>query len=199
MKRSLLFLVALSALFAACDKKPDPQVDTLSMLRSGKWKVNSGTVTMRQPNGIKAPQTYFPNLRLTCLQDDYIAFDSSNRGKVYSGTTKCSGSDGDSVSFVWVLKNNDKNMDIFGGYHIVDSVKYTFTTDPSAPNGVALSYSAAVSRVFDIHDAKLTNVTDNSFTLEYTLPAQYMDTTGGNWGSPVAKPDTFVYKVTYTH
>lgn len=199
MKRSLLFLAALLALFAACNKTPDPQVDVITMLRSGKWKVNSGTVTLRQPNGVKADKTYYPDLRMTCLQDDYIIFDSSNIGKVYSNTTKCSGSDVDSANFVWVLKNNDKNMDIIGGYHIVDSVIYNIVSDPTSSTGYAVTYSPAVSRISELKNAKLTNVSDNAFTLEYTLYAQYLDTTGGNAGSPVVKPDTFTYKVTYTH
>lgn len=200
MRRSLLLLLTLSAALFACNKTPDPQVDVISQLRTGKWKINSGTVTMHNLNWIQKDQTYWPTLRKICLRDDYIIFDSSDRGVVYSNTTRCSPADVDSIAFVWQLKNNDKNIDLFNIYKVVDSVAVTLVPIAStSPQAYKVQYDTATSYVSNIRNAKLSNVTDNSFTLEYSLIAKSYDSTGGHYSSPVLRPDTFVFHVTYSH
>ncbi len=196
MSKSLLLLLALFSILVACNKTPDPQSDVTTNLRTGKWKIASGTVTMRAPNGVKADQPYYPYLRKTCMQDDYIIFDSANHGAVYSNSTHCSVADADSISFVWHLKNNDKNIDLFNVYWMIDSISQQIALNSSSI--YVATYSNATSHEANIRDGKLSNVTASSFTLEYSLIGQYLDTTG-NPASPVAKPDTFEFHVNYTH
>lgn len=200
MRRALLLLLALPAIFVACNKTPDPQADVISMLRTGKWKLSSGTVNIRGLNGVRADHTYYPDLRRTCLRDNTILFDSSNRGVVYNGSNRCLASEPDSVNFIWQLKNNDQNIDLFNIYKVVDSVGLKLNTvTGSSPTAYYITYDTATSYIANIPNAKLSNVTDNSFTLEYTLVAKYYDSTGGNYSNPILKPDTFVFKATYTH
>ena len=198
MRRALLLLLALPAIFVACNKTPDPQADVISMLRTGKWKLSSGTVNIRGLNGLRADHTYYPDLRRVCLRDNTILFDSSNRGVVYNNTNRCLASEPDSVNFIWQLKNNDQNIDLFNIYKVVDSVGLTLNP-VTGSTGYYVTYDTATSYINNIRDAQISNVTDNSFTLEYTLVARYYDSTGGNFSAPVLKPDTFVFKATYTH
>lgn len=200
MKQSLLLLLALFTIFIACNKTPDPQADTITMLRTGKWKISSGTVTMRGPNGVKAAQTYYPGLRKICLRDDYIIFDSSNHATVYSGTSRCSAADPDSVGFIWQLKNNEKNFDFFNAYKIIDSVAQTVYLDNTVtPSIYRVKYDTATSHEINIRDGKISNITENTFTLEYSLVGQYNDTTDNHYDAPILRPDTFIYRVNYTH
>lgn len=199
MRRSLLLLLALFSILIACNKTPDPQADVLTMLRTGKWHVTSGTVTMRGPNGVKADQTYYPDLRRQFLRDDEIRFDSSERAIVYNNSKRSDIGDPDSVSFIYVIKNNDANFDFFNAYKIVDSVAQVVYPDAGGPNGYKVRYDTAVSHVINILDGKLKNVSETSFSLEYSLIGQYNDTTAGNYVTPILRPDTFIFHVTYGH
>lgn len=199
MKRALFFLLALSVFYVACNKTPDPQVDVTSMLRTGKWHISSGTVTIRGLDGTKVAQKYYPDLRRLCLRDDYITFDSSNRGFVFSNSSRCSNGDIDSVAFVWQLKNNDSLIDLFNVYHMVDSVAVSYIPVAGTSAPYMLKFDTATTAISNIRNAKLSNVTDNSFSLQYSLVARSFDSTGGHFNGPLVVPDTFVFNVTYTH
>ncbi|WP_133162646.1 hypothetical protein [Flavipsychrobacter stenotrophus] len=199
MRRSLLLLLALFSILIACNKTPDPQLDVITMLRTGKWHITSGTVTMRGPNGVKAAQTYYPNLRKQYLRDDEIRFDSSGYAFVYNNSKRSDVGDPDSVGFNYVIKNNDANFDFFNAYKIIDSVAQVIYPDAAGPNGYSARYDTAVSHVKDIRNGKLSNVSETSFTIEYSLIGQYNDTTLTHWTTPILRPDTFIFNVTYGH
>ena len=72
MKKYLLLAVSLILIFAACNKKPGtPTATRESMLRSGKWKITSGTLTVRLSNGGDTVLNYM-NWIPACRQDDYL-------------------------------------------------------------------------------------------------------------------------------
>ena len=200
MRQLLLAVLVLSIITLACNTHPDVAPDMAGMMRTGKWKISAGTVTLRQPNGVKKDQTYWPNLRKICLRDDYIVFDSSNIGSVHNGGTSCSLATADSINFIWQLKNNGGNIDLLNIYTVVDSVAQTVYLDNTVtPNIYKIRYDTATSRTANIVNATIKQFSQSSFVLEYPHIGQYLDTTGGHQASPVAKPDTFIFHVTYSN
>ena len=199
--RQLLFLLLILSIFAvACKNSPNVPPDRGSMLRTGKWRISAGTVTIRLPNGVKSEQTYWNNLRRVCLRDDFLVFDSSNHGSVHNGGTSCSLGTPDSISFIWQLKNNGNNIDLLNAFTVVDSVAETVYLDGTVtPNVYRVRFDTATSYRSDIVNAKISNFSQSSFLLEYSLIGQYPDTTMGNQATPVIKPDTFVFHVTYSN
>jgi opacity protein-like surface antigen len=247
MKKYLLLAVSLILIFAACNKKPGtPTATRESMLRSGKWKITSGTLTVRLSNGGDTVLNYM-NWIPACRQDDYLVFDSGYHGAIFSNSTKCNASDADSISFLWQFSNSFNNLSLYNGfdffYGISDSVlAFRFDTLQQSPlvldtlHGV-LDTTAGYTRVviildtiwkrqFDsvslpvtaVYNAAVTNFSQSSFTLSYTLVlppiTSYPDTTNHHTGwiidntttppdtldyLPIYRADTFKYNVTYTN
>ena len=251
MKKYLILSLSLILLFAACNKKPGASAPTREdILRSGKWKITSGTLTVTLPNGKDTTLNYMDWIP-SCRQDDYIVFDSGIHAALFSNSTKCNVSDPDSISFQWLFTSNysyltmDHGFDFF--YGISDSVlPFRFDTLQQSPlvldtvHGVldtdAAALAAGYTRVlivldtvwklqFDtvampttaIYNAQVTNFTESSFTISYSLTQPPItsrpDTTGFHTGwiidntttppdtadfQPIYRPDVFRYKVTYT-
>ena len=156
MRQLLLSLLVLSLFIVACNNTPTVPPDRGSMLRTGKWKISAGTVTIRLPNGVKSEQTYWPNLRKICLRDDYIVFDSSNHGSVHNGGTSCSAVSSDSISFIWQLKNNGDNIDLLNIFTVVDSVAESVYLDASVtPNVYKVRFDTATTYRSNIVNGKI--------------------------------------------
>ena len=134
----LLSGITLSAmlLFNACSKKKQaPGVP--DMLRTGKWKLASGTVMVRKPNGKDTTLNYL-NFIPECYKDDYFSFNSATQGTKYNGTNMCNAGDPDSTVFSWTLMNNNTQISLYSGfnyiYGIVDTVQlYKFDTLSQSP------------------------------------------------------------------
>ncbi len=220
MKKTLFSLLALFLLAESCTKTPpDPTHGT--MLRTGKWKISAATIRMKLPNGKDTTMDYIQFIP-KCHQDDYIRFDSLSYGSVHNNGTSCSVADADSISFVWRLKNNETVMDIFNGFTLIDSVAETILTpyhfdtlsqDPflvldtisNDPANIVLdtvwdlNFSSATTSNINIYNATLSNFTQASFTMDFILPAHYPDSTHFHEMSPIIRPDSFHYHVTYSN
>ncbi len=120
-------VLALSVLLcvAACNKKPTPNYGTESKLRSGKWKLASGTVKLRKPDGKDTTVDYMQFIP-ECYKDDYFMFDSMNMGRRFTGSTTCSPADPEYFSFYWDLKDN-AFLSLYNGlnyiYGITDTIQ----------------------------------------------------------------------------
>lgn len=134
-----LFL-AMSALLilVACGKKPTSTPNRADILRTGKWKVSSGTITVNLPNGRDTTLDYMTFIP-ACHRDDYILFDSGNAAAIYSGGSKCNAGDPDHIDFVWLLhRDNESLIDLYGGFNntfgIVDTIQpFQFDTLSTNP------------------------------------------------------------------
>ena len=199
MKKLFTPLIALLLFIGACKKDTIPPLDRAGMLRTGKWKISNSKVRLRLPNGIYGTVDYGA-ARKKCIVDNYLKFDSLTRGAVHNGGVSCNLADPDSVGFVWVLKNNDNNIDILNCYTLIDSVAQSLYVDV---NGVyQVKYDSAISYISNIYNGVLTNFSQSSFILEYPLIAHYGDTTaakGGSAGAPAILPDTFHFMITYSN
>ncbi len=119
MKKYFLLTLPVILILAvvACNKTPTPSTPgRADMFRVGKWKISGGTFTKRLPDGHDTVLTYL-NFIPDCHKDDYIIFDSGLNAAVYSGSNKCNPSDADHIPFVWQLKNNGNNIDLYSGFN----------------------------------------------------------------------------------
>ena len=212
--KKILFLFTVIAIFTACNQSaPTISPDKESILRTGKWKLVSGTVTLKNPSGIDTTLNYMPFVPV-CHLDDYIKFDSGGNASVFPGATKCESSDADSVNFNWRLLNNDNNMDIlnvFNFFYLVyDSIvtPYYFDTISQSPILVLDTLSNNPVVVLDtiwrvkfdsaaiigplyyqgvnIYSADISNFSKSGFTLSFKWYTQYPDTTKWHEGGPPA-------------
>lgn len=200
MRKLIVPFVAILALFASCTKKVDPNPNRDAMLRTGKWKITTSMVTLRLPNGQKGTIDYGA-YRSTCLVDNYLKFDSTNKGAIHNGGVSCSGFDADSIGFIWQVKNNGVNIDILGCYTMIDSVKESIYLD-AADNIYKVAYSTGPSYRSNIVNGTFSSFSQSSFVLNYSIPGYYADTMPANGGSaaaPVYLPDTFNYHITYSN
>jgi hypothetical protein len=200
MKKLIVPFAATMVLFASCTKEVTPNPNREAMLRSGKWKISTSMVTLRMPNGLKGTVDYGAN-RSACLVDNYLKFDSTNKGAVHNGGVSCSGFDADSIGFTWQLKNNGNNIDMLGCYTVIDSVKPSIYFD-GTDNIYKVAYGTGPSYRSSIVNGVLTGFSQSSFVLEYSIPGYYADTmpaNGGSAASPVYLPDTFNYHITYSN
>jgi hypothetical protein len=210
MKYFIPILVALFVMEGCIQKTPSITPNKESMLRTGRWKVTSGTITQRKPNGWDTTLNYMLFVP-SCHTDDYIRFDSLNHAYVYSNTIKCSQADPDSISFVWRLLNNDQNMDILNVFNFfyMDSETinpgYFFDTLSQSPivvldtistNPIVVLDSIWVANfipilvdgreLFDnginLYSTYISNFSQQSFTLSFKWYAFYADTTNHHTG-----------------
>ncbi len=201
MKRLLLPLLVIILFFEACTKTTTVPPGPDGMLRTGKWKISTSMVTLRMPNG-KPVTVDYGGFRKACIKDNYLKFDSLNRGAVHNNGVSCSAADADSVGFIWAVKSNGTKIDLLGCYGLIDSVAMSVITDATTSTGYNIMYDTAVSYLHNIYNGGLTNLTQSSFILEYDLPAHYPDTTAAKGGSPTAPVilnDTFHFHITYTN
>ena len=237
MKYVFLTLLSISILFLACSKKSNPASSRANMLRTGKWKMSSGSLSVKLPGGIRDTTLNYLTYVPACHLDDYIDFGPSTFGSVFSGSLKCSPNDPDSVQFQWGLSNNDNNISLFRGFSVIWSVKsivwpYSVDTTQFTPflaldtlHGVndtlpgytrqvvvldsfwtVKYYSDSVPN-FDIYNAQISDFSQSSFTIIFSMYSTYMDTTHNHTGilagttdmDPVVRPDTVKYKLTFTN
>ncbi len=230
------FIITLSlaaVLFAACSKKATIPVDTQKdWLRNSKWKIASGTLTVKKPNGKDTVLNYLDWIP-ACNKDDYFGFNTATTGSFFNGGVRCAPSDPDSISFTYELSNDNKYLSLYCSDHLYYSVNETILPwvidtlvfPPSdvvldtlhGVNDTAAGYTrtlivmdtlwklhfapAAVDNI-NIVNAPITNFTANSFTLYFTLKAQYPDSTNLHPGAPdwdpIIRVDTFKYKINFT-
>jgi hypothetical protein len=139
--------------------------------------------------------------RYDCVKDNYLKFDSLNRGSLLNGGVSCSVGDADSIGFIWVLKNNGNNVDILNCYTLVDSIAQTVVLDGTTGKYTP-HYDAAPSYIANLYNAAISNFSQSSFVLEYDLLGRYPDTTaakGGSETAPMILADTFHFHITYSN
>jgi hypothetical protein len=154
MKKFLLVALSVVLVFSACQRTPKPQTPSRAdIMRIGKWKLSSGTLTIKLPSGKDTVMNYL-NFITPCHLDDYIVFDSQMHGEVYSGSDKCNPVDPDYIPFVWQLVDNDNALDLYNGfnsiYGIQDSISpYSFDTLFNNPSGTPPLVLDTVHGYFD--------------------------------------------------
>jgi len=233
MTKYLVITLSLAViLFAACSKKATPSVATYGdWLRNSKWKIASGTLTMKKPNGQDTILNYL-NWIPTCHLDDYFGFNTPTTGAYFNGSVVCDPSQPDSFSFTYALSDDAKYLSLYNNDHFYYSVTesilpYVFDTLQWNPylildtlygvNDTAAGYTRTVivlDTIWNLNftstpvinttivNAPITNFTANTFTLYFTLLAQYPDSTNMHAGAPDSNPiirqDTFKYNINYT-
>ncbi len=221
MKKFLLLITAV-AMFSACTQTAPPITPNKeSILRTGRWILASGVVTLKNPNGKDTTMDYMQFVS-ACHKDDYIKFDSLGQAAIFPGSLRCSPADADSVSFNWRLLNNDNNIDIlnvFNFYWVVrDSIvlPYYLDTIATSPSLVIDSVwvvrfdSAAVSgpvyyQGYNIYNADISNFSKSGFTLSFKAYSTYPDTTQWHEGgppayqNPIMRNDTLRYVLNYNN
>ena len=243
MTKYLVITLSLAViLFAACSKKATPSADTYKdWLRNSKWRIASGTLTMKKPNGQDTILNYL-NWIPTCNKDDYFGFNTATTGAFFNGSVLCAPSDPDSISFTYQLSDDNKYLSLYCSDHLYYSVTetvlpYVFDTLQWNPSLVLdtiygaldtpllnpvikldtiwnLNFAATPVSNINIVNAPITNFTANSFTLYFTLKAQYPDTTNNQTGkyyftdalgnadsadvNTIIRVDTFKYLINYT-
>jgi hypothetical protein len=198
MKQVLLSLLVIAVIFSSCTKTPSAPTTRDVQLRTGKWRITSSSVTLKLFNG-KPGTVNYGQYRMPCLLDNFLKFDSLNRGAIHNGGVSCSKSDADSIAFIWVLKNNGNNIDLLNCYTLIDSVDQTIVFDPG-PSIYEAQYATSSCYVSNLYNAQISNFSQSSFVLKYDLPAHYLDTTvakGGSPTTPVVLLDTFHFAITY--
>jgi hypothetical protein len=237
MKKYFLLALSVVLIFTACNRTPKPQTPGKGdILRTGKWKISSGTFIVRLPNGNDTTLDYMKFMS-NCHKDDYIIFDSGLNAQIYSGSNKCNAGDPDHMAFYWRLTHNDNYMDLYNGFTLVvgarDSI-YPFSFDTIQNNSsftpplvldtihgyydTVIGYTRAIVILdsfwmlhvdtanfynTDIYNAQISNFSQSSFTLNYSLISEYPDTTNLHMGlphkMPVWRTDTFKYTVNFTN
>ncbi len=192
-------------LFNAC-KKSKQNPSTSDILRTGKWMLSSGTVTVRNPNGKDTVLNYLKFIPV-CYADDYLVFDSLNYGRRYTGAVTCSPADPSYFAFSWELTSNNTRMNLYNGfdniYGIVDTVQpfYNDTIsnnpylvydtiigalDTPYPPKIFLELDTIRKLVFSgvpapngnsISNADIVNISQSSFTLHFQMISYYNDST----------------------
>jgi len=125
MQKFVILILSVAIVVAACNKKSTPTASRSDMLRTGKWSVESGTITTKLGGGKDTVLDYLKFVPL-CHKDDYLVFHSNNDAAVSSGSVKCNPGDPDSTTFKWGLTNSNNNLSLYNGfnfvYGVVDSV-----------------------------------------------------------------------------
>ncbi len=226
------FYMALLAVvvFAACNKTPQAQAPSMEeMLRTGKWKVASGTITIKKPDGRDTVLDYVKYVPY-CHKDDYITFDSQLHGAIYSSSIKCNPGDPDHIDFLWNLRNNYIDMyNGFTGIHgvtsaveplswdtlsiepwQVDTILGTFDTLLGYTKTFLVVDSIRILKIdstavplLNVYNAVISNFSQSEFTLRFYMISTRLDTTGWHAGppamNPIVLPDTFRYTLKYTN
>jgi len=211
------FFLTLSVvvLLASCAKTPTINNNRQSMMRKGKWKVTSGTLTLRKPNGLDTTLNYMDWIPV-CHKDDYVQFDSLNFGFIFPGSTKCDPSAADSTAFLWKLENGETTMSLYNGFSntfgVVESILIPFFFDTlsysplildtlvtyaqaqaQTPPGVVvldstwkLHFETSSILQLDIYAATISSFSQSAFTINYAVISTYPDSTNHHTGFDVA-------------
>ncbi len=210
------FFLALSviAIVASCNKPPQTNYSRESMLRKGKWHVTSGTLTLRKPNGVDTTLNYYNWIPL-CHQDDYLVFDSLNKGYIFPGSNICNAGDADSIGFSWKFENGETTLSLYDGFNntfgVTESIlePYFFDTlstgpvvvdtflsavagalmSPPSPGLVdsfwKLHFDSSAIQRLDIYTATVTNFSSTAFTINFAAISTYPDSTNHHTGGGI--------------
>jgi hypothetical protein len=199
----LFLALSVVLIFAACNKTPTPTLTRLDMFRTGRWKLSSGNLVVKEPNGKDTNLNYL-NFLPSCYAGGYIVFNSTTTGAAYTGTDKCLPSDPDSTQFQWALSNNYNNISFYRGFTLVWSVTETINpivfdtlshspleldtlfgvndTLPGFTRTVVildsiwnLTYTRDSVPTFDIDNAVITSFSQSAFTIYFTMISTYPD------------------------
>jgi hypothetical protein len=215
------FCLTLSVLFvlASCNKTPTVTANRENILRSKKWRISGGTITVKKPNG-KDTILQYTSLLPDCYKDDYVTFDSLRHGTMFIGGVACSVADPATRGFTWQLRNNEANIDLYDGFNEVfsatDSIQYyhfdTLGQSPLVLDSIIkmtdttpgfLKYYIVLDTIrelrfkglqlppFDIYGATITNFTESSFTLNFSFKTYYPDSTAWHGGLPYNLPPIY--------
>ena len=202
--RNFLVFFTFALLFAACTQTAPPITpDKESILRTGRWVLTSGSVTVKNPNGLDTTMDYMQFVP-ACHKDDYIKFDSLGQAAIFPGATVCSPADADSISFNWRLLNNDNNIDILNVFNlfwvVYDSIETPYFFDTVSTNPILVLDTLSSSPVvldtiwhvrfdslavsgptyyqgFNVYDADLSDFSKTGFTLSFKWYSKYRDST----------------------
>ena len=207
----LFLTLSVILIFVACNKKPTPTTTRYDTFKSGKWKMSSGTITLKTPGGKDTTLNYFDYIP-TCHLDDYIAFNSNTTGAVFNGSDKCSAADGDSTQFTWDLTNNYNNISFYRGFSLIWSVQqfvndpFRFDTLVQSPlkldtiHGIndtlpgftrtipvldtlwTLSFYKDSVPSFNIYNAQISDFSESAFTINFSMISTRPDTVGYHTG-----------------
>jgi len=220
MKKLFLPLAIILLGLVACQNKSTVTASGTAILQNGRWKLTSGTLTMKAPSGKDTTLNYMVFVPV-CHQDDYLKFDSNYVGYVFSGSVKCSPAEADSIPFDWQLLQNNTYMNLYNGFFLFDSVVetidpvYHFDTlqhsalvlDTIISNDTFVEldtiwpvyFDSVASQILNINNASITNFTSTTFTLNFYVLGYYPDSTKFHELTPVYKADTFKYSLTYSN
>ncbi len=212
MKKYLYLTLSVVFIFAACNKKPTQTSTTrYDILHASKWKLSSGTLSLKLGSGKDTTVNYLDYVP-SCHLDDYIAFNSRTIGAVFNGSNRCSPADGDSTQFTWEFTNNYNNLSFYRGFSLVWSATTTvnplhfdtLSTNPilvldtlhgfldTLPGFVRVipildsTWNMTFTRdsvpTFNIYNADVVDFSASSFTIKFTMYSSYPDTTGFHTG-----------------
>ena len=226
--KKLFITCSVLLILVACSKKPVITPSREDMLRTGKWKVSSGTVHGRMPNGKDTAIDYVKFVMPDCIKDNYLVFDSLYKGNMFNGALRCDSGQGDRIPFSWRLTNNGNNIDLYNGlnflyayndtlltYHfdtlsfdplILDSLVKAIDTTPGFVKALIVLDSIRDLKVtpialptYSIYDASITEFSQSAFTLHFSYITKYLDTTGGHLSTPRSLPDTLRYSLKFSN
>lgn len=211
MKKYFILTVSLIVILASCGKKTETSLSRENMLRVGKWKIQSGTLTVKLPDGRDTVLNYLSFVP-SCHLDDYLVFHAGVDAALFSGGTTCNPSDPDSASFKWGFTYNEKNLSLYHGFDFFFTVNerikpFRFDTLLYSPLVLDTLYGvndtlAGFTRslivldsiwevVFDtirlnypdLHNTTVTDFSQSSFTINFGILATRPDSTNHHTGA----------------
>ncbi len=139
MKKSFILTFSLMLLLASCSKKTTVTTPNREdALRTGKWMIESGTITVKLPDGRDTILNYM-NFLPACHKDDYLVFHTGVDAALHSGSNICSPSDPDSITFKWGFNSTQKNLSLYHGFDFIYAVSehiLPFVFDTCMDNGI---------------------------------------------------------------
>ncbi len=243
MKKFSIFTLAVLAVIAACNKKPNPAPNKEDILRAGKWSISSGKVIVKLPNGKDTTLNYLDYMPW-CRRDDYMRFQEGQTAAIFTSGNKCSVADPDSIFFNWYFSNNETNLSMYNGFDFIYGIKeyikpFRFDTLQQSPYLILDTIHGILDTEFgyyrtipildtiwevrfdsiglkhtDLYNAKITEFSQSSFTLNFWVYTTYPDSTGYHTGmftytdaltgmldtidwEPTMRADTHKYTIKY--
>jgi hypothetical protein len=124
MNKFAILILSVVVITASCSKNSTPIAGRSDMLRTGKWSIESGTVTFKLPSRRDTTVNYLTFLP-SCRHDDYLVFHDNQDASIFSNTVKCNPGDPDSVTFRWGFANNNNNLSLYHGFNFVYGITDT--------------------------------------------------------------------------
>lgn len=211
--RYFFIIAGMMLLFAACSKPPVITPNREAILRSKKWRITGGTITVKKPNGKDTALEYRKYVD-TCYLDNYLVFDSMHFGRAYTGNDKCNPADPDFRSFTWRLQENERYIDLYDGFNMIFAVTttiepYHFDTTSQSPLVLdtiigrldtipgfikqfivldtirELRYTRyPIPNNFDLMGAEISDFSEVSFKLHFSFKTTSLDSTNFHAGAP---------------